>query len=211
MIIPTIFSESISDFKKRYTKLKEITNYFHIDIMDGSFVNKKTPPANIICGMVSEHYDAHLMVDDPITEVDKLTSNCKRAIFHIESTTDCDKIISYTIKKGFIPVIAKHVDTQVSRIVPYLKRISYVMLMGVHAGLEKQLIDKKIYDDIKQVLSIKKVVIMIDGGVNDKTAYELSLAGADIICSGSFISSSQDPAGALNKLLMAYEKGKQRT
>ena len=70
--------------------------------------------------------------------------------------------------------------------------------MGVHPGKEHQSFIPPVYKKISQIRKAnKKIIIQIDGGVNEKNVKKLIKSGANYLNSGSYVSSSQNPKQAL--------------
>ena len=56
----------------------------------------------------------------------------------------------------------------------------------------------------------KEIKIQVDGGVNEKSIKKLAKLGVSLVNSGSFISQSENPKEAFNKLTALFEKYKKR-
>jgi ribulose-phosphate 3-epimerase len=77
--------------------------------------------------------------------------------------------------------------------------------MGVHPGKEHQNFISSVYRKIEKLRKMnKKVKIQIDGGVNLQTAKKLRKEGANYANTGSFVSDSDNPRDALNRLERAF-------
>ena len=110
-----------------------------------------------------------------------------------------DLIKQYGIKCG----LAINPDTDISILLPYISTIDLVLIMSVNPGLGGQ---KFIDETTKKILKVKKMIvskkvktkISVDGGINDEIAKRLSFA--DIIVSGSYVTSSDDFEESINIL-----------
>ncbi len=189
-------------------------DYFHIDLMDGKFVeNNTTERMREYCEYINSisnlPLDMHLMVED-IEEYIKSFSIFEPNIitFHIEATKgkeDVMKLIKqikeYNIKVG----IAISPNTKIEEILEYLPYIHIALVMTVEPGKGGQ---KLIESTIKKVENLNKYIsdsklevdIEVDGGINDKNADTLKKAGANIIVAGTSILKSKDYKKMVDKL-----------
>ena len=190
------------------------TDYFHIDVMDGSFVEANTEDtmfeyANALSHITQVGMDVHLMcnniekyVDDYIMlEPDSIT-------FHIEAIKSKEQAIEIIndIKSNNVKVgIALNPDTDIKEIYDYLPFIHKVLVMTVVPGKGGQ---KLIDSTIEKIKSLKKflidnnleTVIEADGGINASNIKTLVDAGVEIAVAGNYIISSENKKEAILKL-----------
>lgn len=177
------------------------TNYFHIDVMDGNFVEKNTYAkmlgyAEYIKRISNLPQDIHLMVKDVRTAVDDFLAVEPNIItFHYEACKDREevhKVIKY-IKDNHCKVgLAIKPNTKVEEIYEFLPYIHTCLIMTVEPGKGGQ---KLIESTVEKVRELKKYIteknieidIEVDGGINLRTATEVKEAGANILVSGSAI------------------------
>ncbi len=177
------------------------TNYFHIDVMDGNFVEKNTYAkmlgyAEYIKRISNLPQDIHLMVKDVRTAVDDFLAVEPNIItFHYEACKDREevhKVIKY-IKDNHCKVgLAIKPNTKVEEIYEFLPYIHTCLIMTVEPGKGGQ---KLIESTVEKVRELKKYIteknieidIEVDGGINLRTAPEVKEAGANILVSGSAI------------------------
>ncbi len=177
------------------------TDYFHIDVMDGNFVEKNTYAkmlgyAEYIKRISNLPQDIHLMVKDVRTAVDDFLAVEPNIItFHYEACKDREevhKVIKY-IKDNHCKVgLAIKPNTKVEEIYEFLPYIHTCLIMTVEPGKGGQ---KLIESTVEKVRELKKYIteknieidIEVDGGINLRTAPEVKEAGANILVSGSAI------------------------
>ena len=177
------------------------TDYFHIDVMDGNFVEKNTYAkmleyAEYIKRISNLPQDVHLMVKDVRTAVDDFLAVEPNIItFHYEACKDkkeVHKMIKY-IKDNHCKVgIAIKPNTKVEEIYEFLPYIHTCLIMTVEPGKGGQ---KLIESTVEKVRELKKYIteknieidIEVDGGINLRTAPEVKDAGANSLVSGSAI------------------------
>lgn len=177
------------------------TDYFHIDVMDGNFVEKNTYAkmlgyAEYIKRISNLPQDVHLMVKDVRTAVDDFLAVEPNIItFHYEACKDREevhKMIKY-IKDNHCKVgLAIKPNTKVEEIYEFLSYIHTCLIMTVEPGKGGQ---KLIESTVEKVRELKKYIteknieidIEVDGGINLRTAPKVKDAGANILVSGSAI------------------------
>lgn len=212
-IIPTVFATSNHEFKERFNKLIKISKNIQIDFMDGKFVKSKSISITALPNLkkYKNNFEAHLMVKAPEKYIKKLSSKgFKKIIFHYEAIKNPNKIIQLAIKikkLNLVPFLAINPSTPLSKILPILSYFHGALFLGVNPGKEHQHFIPKVYEKIKQLRKInKKIIIQVDGGVNENVVKKLKKLGANYINSGSFISDSKNPKQTIKNLNVLFNK-----
>ncbi|PIN92928.1 hypothetical protein COU54_05025 [Candidatus Pacearchaeota archaeon CG10_big_fil_rev_8_21_14_0_10_31_24] len=208
-IIPTVFAYDKKEFDERYNILIKISRKLQIDFMDGKLVSSSGVKLKEIEGLHKGiFFEAHLMVRNP----EKWIGECKKKgfkkiLFHYESSKNLMKlqrVVEYTHRNKMQAFITFNPETKIDKIVDcvsFLKNLEGVMLMGVHPGKEHQSLDKNIFSRLKELRKkFPKITLQVDGGTNDKNVSGIAKAGANIINTGSFVASAENPKNALNIL-----------
>lgn len=189
-------------------------NYFHIDVMDGKFVENNNLELMKDYALTISHIsnlglDVHLMVEDVEEIADEyLMLEPEILTFHIEATKDEERtknIIELIKNSGTRVGIAISPDTSVDEIKPYLNLIHMVLVMTVVPGKGGQCL---IPETLEKVKEIKKYLnennididIEVDGGINDITAPKAIDSGADILVAGKYLVTSENMNEAVKKL-----------
>ena len=157
---------------------------FHIDIMDGSFVDNfgmGYQDMAFIKKMTSKTVDAHLMVRKPYNYLDILFKLGIDIIYiHPEVDSDPATTIEKIHRAGAIAGIAINPGTSIPSIEELLHTVERVMVLGVnpgHAGRKYlDYVDKK----IEKLLSIKEnynFEIVLDGAVTPERIEKWSKKG----------------------------------
>ena len=173
-------------------------DYFHIDVMDGKFVEKNTVDkmnkySNILKQITTLPLDVHLMVEDVETYI-KLYSAIEPNMitFHLEAIKDKEKIheMIKLVKDNNCKVgIAIKPATEVKEIYEFLPYINTVLVMTVEPGKGGQAL---IPETLRKVRILKEYLkqhnldtyIEADGGINLDTIDEVKEAGVDIAVVG---------------------------
>ncbi|MEI3395011.1 MAG: ribulose-phosphate 3-epimerase [Clostridia bacterium] len=185
---------------------KAKTDYFHIDVMDGKFVEKNTYDkmfkyASYIKRISNLPLDIHLMVEnvEEATE-DYLALEPNSITFHYEACKNKEEVWKYInkIKQNNCKVgLSIKPETNVEEIYEFLPYIHTCLIMTVEPGKGGQTLLGDMVDKIKTLKSyIDKndieIDIEADGGINLKTAESVAKAGANILVSGTAILIAKD-------------------
>lgn len=196
---------SANDRKKCIDELNNTsTDLIHIDVMDNKFVPNYQMPINEVneLGLYTKKpFDIHLMMEDPITFIDKLdVKNTNSITIHLEIDKDLNKIIDTIKARGYLAGLAVKPNTDLKLIEPYINKIDKVIIMSVEPGFGGQ---KFIEDSINRVKEIRKkrndIIIEIDGGINNETINKIYNL-VDIAVVGSYIVNSNNYEEAINLL-----------
>ena len=196
---------SANDRKKCIDELNNTsTDFIHIDVMDNKFVPNYQMPINEVneLGLYTKKpFDIHLMMEDPMTFIDKLdVKNTNSITIHLEIDKDLNKIIDTIKAKRYLAGLAIKPNTDLKLIEPYINKIDKVIIMSVEPGFGGQ---KFIEDSINKVKEIRKkrndIIIEIDGGINNKTIKKIDNL-VDIAVAGSYIVNSNNYEEAINLL-----------
>ncbi len=185
---------------------KSKTDYFHIDVMDGKFVEKNTYQnmieySSYIKRISNLPMDIHLMVEDVETGIEVFSAVEPNIItFHLEACKNKEEImgnINLIKEKGSRVGIAIKPETPIEEIYEYLPYIHMCLIMTVEPGKGGQTL---ITDMIAKISTLKtyierknlEVDIEVDGGINLKTAKRVKDAGANILVAGTAILMASD-------------------
>ena len=190
------------------------TDYFHIDVMDGKFVEKNTVDkmnkyTNILKQITILPLDVHLMVEDVETYV-KLYSAIEPNIitFHLEACKDKEevhKIIKLIRENNCKVGIAIKPTTDIKDIYECLPYINTVLVMTVEPGKGGQSL---ISETLRKIKILKEYLnqnnldtyIEADGGINIETIEEVKDAGVDIAVVGNGILKTENYEETIKKL-----------
>ncbi len=189
-------------------------NYFHIDVMDGKFVERDTTELMKDYALTISHIsnlglDVHFMVENVeefINEYAMLEPEIMT--FHIETTKTEErtkKVIEEIKKAGSKIGISISPNTNLEEIKPYLNLVHMVLVMTVVPGKGGQ---DLIPETLEKVKELKKYVeengididIEVDGGINNTTASLAIEAGANILVAGNYLITAENVADAVSKL-----------
>ena len=180
---------------------KSKTDYFHIDVMDGKFVEKNTYKrmleyADYIKRISNLPLDVHLMVKDIKKAIEDFIAVEPNIItFHLEACKDEKEVMDNIkfIKDNNCKVgISVKPNTEIEKVYKYLPYIHMCLIMTVEPGKGGQ---QYLSEMTNKIEKLKKYIekenldidIEVDGGINLKTAQEVKNAGANILVAGTAI------------------------
>lgn len=203
LIVPAILEHHLRNVQHRIKQVK--ASRYHIDIMDGQFVHRKTVGCRALKKLKAKAIiDAHLMVRHPQLHVNHAAKWADRLIAHVEATADIAGFIKACKKAKVRPALAINPGTPIKRVLPFLKSIDFLLVMTVHPGKQGQ---KFLNHSLGSVSLLhkkaRKLKIGIDGGVNATFVKAAKKAGASIICAGSSIYWAKEPKKAYLALTKA--------
>lgn len=185
---------------------KSKTDYFHIDVMDGEFVEKNTYQSMLeyssyIRRISNLPMDIHLMVKDIETGIEAFSAMEPNIItFHLEACKNKEEVmrnINLIKEKGSRVGIAVKPETVIESVYEYLPYIHMCLVMTVEPGKGGQTL---ITDMLSKISELKTYIekknieidIEVDGGINLKTAQRVKDAGANVLVAGTAILMASD-------------------
>lgn len=182
------------------------TDYFHIDVMDGKFVEKNTyekmlQNVDYIKRISNLPLDVHLMVENIKETIDDFLAVEPNIItFHLEACKNKEEvyeIISYIKENNCKVGISVKPNTNIEEVYEFLPYIHMCLIMTVEPGKGGQTF---LTDMLQKIETLKnyckeqelELDIEVDGGINLKTAPEVKKAGANILVAGTAIVMAND-------------------
>ena len=206
-ISTSILSVKKGEESKTFFALEKAkTDYFHIDVMDGKFVEKDTYQkmleyASYMKRISNLPLDIHLMVEDINTAIDDFASVEPNIItFHYEACKNKEEVMEVIrkIKNNNCKVgISVKPETDIKEIYEFLPYVHMCLVMTVEPGKGGQTLLK---DMVNKIAELKEYIqknnlevdIEADGGINLTTAEAVKKAGANILVSGTAIQMAKD-------------------
>ena len=187
-------------------------DYFHIDVMDGKFVENNTEDIMRKYAMEIKHIsniplDVHLMVKSVRKYIDEyLDLQPKIITIHYESgKNNILENIRYINENNIKSGISIKPNTEIEEIYEILPYIHQVLIMTVEPGQGGQKLIESTLEKIKKLKQYIKekdleIDIEVDGGINLNNIEKIKRIGADIVVCGTALINSEDYKETVRKM-----------
>lgn len=195
LIAPSILSADFANLERDVKALATAgADWVHVDVMDGHFVPNLTIGAPVVKALKKIStlpLDVHLMIESPEKYIeDFLKAGSDWLTIHVESTKNVEACLRQIRTGGAKAGITLRPKTPIESVLPYLDQVDLVLVMTVEPGFGGQ---SFMEDQVAKITTLRKeiqtkklkVLIEVDGGINDKTA--LLCKEADVFVAGSYI------------------------
>ena len=200
-----------------YAKSLENLNieYLHCDVMDGKFVENSCLGFETLenirnnCNLL---LDVHLMVDDSYKYAKKFATLKPNIItIHYEtpkSTNGLLKIFKFLKSKDILVGLSVKPNTPVKMIERFVEYVDLILIMSVEPGKSGQKFIEESLEKImetKQMIGNRRVIVEVDGGINETNYQSIINAGAEFLVMGSAFYNAKDKSALLTKIGKHYK------
>ena len=213
IIAPSLLAADFLNLGKACDMLNESeAAWFHLDVMDGSFVPNISyglPIIEQIKKTTTKVMDVHLMIVHP----DKYIADFKKAgadvlTVHYEACPHLHSTLQQIKAQGMKAGVALNPHTPINLLKDVIKDIDGVCVMSVNPGFGGQKFIEHTYDKVRALKQMivdagATTLIEIDGGVTEHNAGALVKAGADVLVAGTTVFKAADPKAMIVTLLNA--------
>jgi ribulose-phosphate 3-epimerase len=200
-ITPSILNADFSNLAAEISKIAEVSDFIHLDVMDNIFVPNFTfdfDAASAIIASSPIPIDSHLMVAD----VDQIAIQYAEAgsasvTFHVEAAKDIRGTARAIRALGSRASIALKPGTRIEDYADYLDSVDMFLIMTVEPGFGGQSFIEAMLEKIsitRKLIGDRPIWLQVDGGISLETIERAAQAGADTFVAGSAVFKSDDPA-----------------
>lgn len=190
-IIPTILAYSNSDYDSQLNKVVNLSDTIQIDITDKNY-GRETISIDDINIPTDKKIIFHLMVDDPLEQIDKyLKYKPERIIVHAESNANWEELTDKVESNQL--GIAINPDTEIHAVRWMIDDVSEVLVMTIKPGEQGREMDtNQLHKATVIKHSFPNEIVSVDGGINTDNIIYVNQAGIDIAYVGSAITKKQN-------------------
>ncbi len=161
-LMASMMCANYSNLEKEVRALEESgIDSFHIDIMDGRYVQNFAMSLNdlkCIRGLTKKPLDVHLMVEHPINTIDLFTRNLHSGdtiYIHPEAEYHPSTTLQRIIDCGLIPGIAINPGTSIEEVKMLLRIVKKVLVMSVNPGNAAQMFLPYVREKYDELIALK--------------------------------------------------------
>ena len=182
----------------------------HVDVMDGIFVPNITIGPAVVASLkksVKIPLDCHLMIVEPDRHLEAFAkAGADRITVHQEACPHLQRTLQKIRELGCQAGVSINPATPFESLEWVLDDLDLILCMTVNPGFGGQKLIPAALQKAGEIVgwlkkkSSRKILVEIDGGVNEKTAPEARKFGIDILVAGSAVFESGDYAKAIKTL-----------
>jgi ribulose-phosphate 3-epimerase len=206
MVSSSLWSADLSRLAEAVDQVKDYTDSFHFDVMDGHFVQNFLFGPDMIRALrdrTSKPFEVHLMTEQPEKYLEMFCeAGADFLIVHPEACQDLATTLQAIKALGIKPGVALKPEAPVQVIVPVLPYIELVLILCVTPGFRNQPFIPAVLPRIREVKNLIRAtkspaLVEADGAIRYETVPALVGAGADIVVGGSIVFRQPDIRAAL--------------
>jgi ribulose-phosphate 3-epimerase len=214
IIAPSILGADLGRIELEAKRIQESgAEWVHVDIMDGHFVPNISFGVNMVKTlrrlMGEATLDVHLMIEQPdryANEFIEAGADCLN--IHLEARHQSARTLAAIREKGCRTGIAINPATLLKHAVPLLPLCDQLLCMTVNPGFGGQPFLSEVLPKIREAREVivrqnYQVDITVDGGINNETAAQCVVSGANVLVSGSYLFSQSDLTKAVGTMRAA--------
>ena len=210
LIAPSIIAADFSNLRAECARIDQSgADMLHVDIMDGHFVPNITfGPAIVktVKSLIQLPLDVHLMISHPRKYiVEFVKAGAANITFHVECEHPVCPAIDEILACGCKVGLTAKPNTPLTAVKEHLALLDRLLIMTVEPGFGGQKFMPDMMDKVRQAVAWReeggfKYDIEVDGGLDEHTIREATLAGAEVIVAGTSVFKHNDLGWAVQNL-----------
>jgi ribulose-phosphate 3-epimerase len=192
VVAPSLLACDFANVEREVRRAEEAgAKVFHLDIMDGHFVPNVSfglPVVEAIRRVATVPLDVHLMIAGPGRYLERFRrAGADFLTIHIEAEPRPAPLLETIRRLGAAVGLSLNPPTPVAAVEPYLELCDQILVMGVMPGFGGQDFDPVALDKLKRLKAVApaKLLLSVDGGVNERTIGPCARAGAQMLVAGT--------------------------
>lgn len=206
-VTPAILVSSQAEYNQRLAVVRQLTDRFQLDIVDGEFADNKTIELAQISQPAGLKLDIQLMVVRPSEYLrSALALSPNLIIIEFECQEEIEPLLAQIKQAGRKVGLAIAPSTSVEQVKALLPLIDHLLIMGVEPGFSGQELIIEVLDKVEQARAIRpNLEIGLDGGVNSENLAQVAAAAFDVVNLNTYLFSAADPASRYSELMEALK------
>jgi len=210
-ILPAILSKNVGDYIRKVKAAEKIVDEVQIDIIDNKFARNLTIGSKEVASIRTKlGLEIQLMVEfiedwiDPFVKIKP-----KRIVVPIEVARDPIGIVNHLNRHQIEVGFSLNPESGAERLQHLVDKIDTALVLSVHPGFSGQHFVHGALEKIRKIKQMNPALtVEIDGAIEPGTARKAAEAGANLLCSGSFVFENSKIAGETyeDRVRNAYEE-----
>ncbi len=203
-VCPCVTPYTEADFAEQYERVK-FASRLHLDLMDGDFVETKSPELETYFWDDDKQIDLHLMYRHPdhyLEVIERLRPSL--VIVHAEAEINHNDWVAKMREMGIKAGIALLPETPANFVWQMSNRPDHVLIFSGHLGHYGGAADLGLGHKAQELKDLD-LELGWDGGINDVNARDIADFGISVLNVGGFIQKSNDAHAAYVKILKKLE------
>ena len=217
MVGPSLLACDFANVEREIRRLEEAgARVLHLDVMDGHFVPNLSigvPVVRAIRRVTDLPLDVHLMIDNPKEYIGPFRdAGADILTVHIEVVPEPTSILEEIRGLGAAAGLSLNPPTSLEMLEPFANLCDVILVMSVMPGFGGQKFDPVALDKLRRLREVteNRVLLSVDGGVNEETTGPCVEAGADLLVMGTTLLGHPDYVRRMRELRSAAIAAKER-